>query len=352
MAITSGVKPHNGWVVVNGTKFQVITGSVEFTTLDSTNQMHAALPLNAPGYLEFFAPLNGADSIKIQAIVLGQTGEQTLTPHPFLIKTIEFMLTHTQIHIHATDEMSQLSEMRDNDTYTNQKNSEVAQKIGQKANLQVKVAQPSKVMAGRKVGDDYVHTTDNVSAYTAIHKRAEIDGVRVYMDDQGVLNYSPPGTGSSYQVYWKRPTPQTPMVSDCLDLRVTHNLDASGTQENTVLGYNHDDKQKVEEKSSVPGAGSTKKTYQDSGKITPEQAQQQSLARADRDANHEWELSATVVGDPSIKSDGKVVLSGAPEPLSQDFPIDTVTHHFGINGYTTTMNGKNKGKGRSNGGGG
>jgi phage protein D len=352
MAITSGVKPHNGWVVVNGSRFQVIHGSVEFTTLNSTNQLHATLPLTAPGYLEFFAPLNGADSVKIQAIVLGQTGEQTLTPNSFTIKTIEFMLTHTQIHIHATDEMSQLSENRDNDTYTNQKNSDVVQKIAEKNNIQVKILKASKVMAGRKVEDQHVHTTDNVSAYTAIHKRAEIDGVRAYMNDQGVLNYGPPGTGGSYSVFWQRPMQQSPMVSDCLDLRVTHNLDASGTQENTVLGYNHDDKQKVEEKSTVPGVGATKKNYQDSGKITPEQAQQQSLAAADRQANHEWELSATVVGDPSIKSDGNIVLSGAPEPLSQTFPIDTVTHNFGINGYTTTMNGKNKGKGRGNGGGG
>jgi phage protein D len=346
MAIQSGVKPHNGWVVVNGQKFQVIHGSVEFTTLDSTNQMHATLPLTAPGYLETFAQLNGADSVKVQAIVLGQTGQQTLTPNPFTIKTIEFMLTHTQIHIHATDEMSKMSEARENDTYTNQKNSEVVSKIGQKNGVQVKVLKESKVMAGRKVQDQHVHTTDNVSAYTAIHKRAEIDGVRAYMDDQGVLNYGPPGTGASYSVFWRKPTNQTPMVSDCLDLRVTHNLDASGTQENTVLGYNHDDKQKVEEKSTVPGAGATKKNYQDSGKITPEQAQQQSLAAADRQALHEWELSATVVGDPSIKSDGKIVLTGAPAPLSQEYPIDTVTHHFGINGYTTTMNGKNKGPGR------
>jgi hypothetical protein len=348
MAIVSGVKPHNGWVEIGGAgRFQVINGQVEYNAVGGTNNnMDVTLPLNAPGYLEAIAPLTGNMSVDITAIVLSQGGEQPLNNAPFKIKKITFQLTATKILIHAEDDFSQLNQMRLNDSNTNMKGNEIVDKwVSGTAGLPF-VSDPSNVFAGRKIGQDHVKLTDNISIMTAGHKMAETDGMRFYMDQNGVVNYKKAGSGDTYSIYWRQPTPQNYMVSDALDIKVIHNLDASGTWEHTQKSYDPSRKKTETATHTIQGSGKTIQSYQDTPQRDEDQTFNDAMVAAERGASHEWECQTTIVGDPSVTVDMNLQLSGPTDPLSQTFPIDSIVHNFGINGYTTTINGKTKDKSR------
>jgi phage protein D len=170
------------------------------------------------------------------------------------------------------------------------------------------------------------------------------------MDENGTVNYKPAGSGSgSYSIHWKKPTSSQPMVSDCLDIRVRHNLDASAPQQSTFSGYKPSEKKVNTGTHTAPGTGTPKQSYQEMPNVEPTQAQEYALNQAERSASHEWELQCTVVGDPSIKIDGNIQLSGTGTVMDQTYPIDEIMHNFGINGYTTTVNSKGK-KGSGGGG--
>src|SRR5215469_3785648 len=342
MAIVQGVDPHNGWVDVGGQRFQVIHGQVVESSINESGTLRATVPLNAPGYLEALAPIVGTTK-KVKAIVLAHGSEWTLMTAD--ITKIEFCLVAGTIEIHGDNGMQVLNEHKTTDTWTNKKGHEIVQDLVGRLGIPFSGV-ASKVMAGKKVGQDYVRLTDGISYMMAIHKHAEFDGVRAYMDRNGTFQYRPPGTGGDYAVNWQRPTPQRPMLSDCLDLRITHNLLASADQDGTLTSYLPAEKKNVTVKSSVPGSGDSKKYYHDQPNLQQEQAYQRLNSLLWQQAMHEFSLSCTVVGDPSVDASQQVTLSGS-QFFDQGYPIDTVTHVFGINGYTTTINSKNAGKGRS-----
>jgi hypothetical protein len=346
MAITSGVAPHNGWVEINGSRFQVVSGLCSFNSLNSINEINAKIPLTP--YFNQIVGLTGYNTVKCKAIVLTHGSEWTLNPQGFFVKSITFNLTNTWIQIYCHDPFTAMESQRTTDTWTNKKGHEIAQDLVGRLGLSFS-STPSKVMAGRKIGKEFVKLTDNVTYLHAIHKLAEMDGKRVYADENGTVNYKEPGTGSTYSVMWRKPTPQQPMVSDCLNLSVIHNLDASGTQSAKIPSWKPDKKQTNTGTYTIPGTGETRQLYSDPDNLEMDQAQQKALADAERDASHEWEISATVVGDPSVKVDGKVQLTGTGSALDQSYPIDSVVHNFGYNGYTTTINAKTKGQGREGG---
>jgi hypothetical protein len=345
-AITKGVAPENGWVEINGQRFQVIHCSVTFTSTGADNKLNAKLPLTPKGYFETLVPLTGNEQ-KISAIVQGQSGTYTLMQNA-TIKEIVFELTHTTINIQALGGLYKLAEHKTTDTFTNQKGHQVVGTYVQRVGLPFS-AMASKVMAGKKVGQDYVKLTNGDSYFTVAHMLGQLDGRRLYMDEQGTVNYKPAGTGDTYSVHWKKPDSSHPMVSDCLDIRVRHNLDASAPRQVTVSGWKHSEKKNNTATYTAPGTGTPIQDYQEIPNVEPTQAQEYALNKAEQGASHEWELQVTVVGDPSIKVSGNIQLSGTGTVMDQTYPIDTVTHNFGINGYTTTVN--SKGKKGGNGGG-
>jgi len=345
MPITSGIAPVNGWVEVGGQQLQVIHCVVRFTAVGGDNTLTARIPLTP--YFDTVAPLTGTEQ-KITAVVQGQSG--TFQLMEATIKLIVFELTHTQITIQGYQGLFKLAERKTTDTWTNKKGSDIVGDLVQRAGLPF-ASMPSKVMAGKKVGQDYVKLTNGDSYFTVAQTLGHLDGRRLYMDEQGTVNYKPAGTGGgSYSVHWKKPTRSSPMQSDCLDIRVTHNLDASAPQQSTFSGFKPSDKQVKSGTHTTPGTGEPKQHYQEVPNIEAEQAQEYALNQAERSASHEWEMQVTVVGDPSIKLDGNMQLSGTGTDLDQSYPIDEVQHSFGINGYTTTVNAKGK-KGGGGGGG-
>jgi hypothetical protein len=340
VAIVAGVDPHNGWLEVQGTRYQCITGTVTQRAIIMSSEFDVKLPLEAPGYLEAFAGMAG--KVPIQVVVRAHGSETAIIKGN--IDKIEFGLVPGIIKVYGRDDTTALHEKRTTDKWVNRKGSDIVTDLAQRAGLKAS-AQASKTYAGKKIVQDFVKLTDNISYFMAIHKLAEFDGMRVFMDKNGVLNYKASGSGGDYPVYWQRPQPGKPMVSDCLDLRIIHDMLASCEQNCTVNSWNNREKKVETSNYIVPGAQPPRITLQDIGNLKNEQTTALAFNLAHSYANHEFEIRAVVVGDPSIDVSQNVVLSGTGF-FDQPYAIDTITHEFGINGYTTTINSKNAKEGR------
>jgi len=344
MAITQGVGPHNGWVEVNGQRFQVISGNVHETSTNTGCTMRARLPLNAPGYLEAFAGLRGSDT-DVTVIVLAHGSEANLFKGK-LIK-IEFSLVQGFIDLQGDNGHQELHDHKTTDSWTNATGTKVVSDLVGRLGIPFIGGAQSKAMIGKKIGQDFVALTDNVSYMMKIHKCAEFDGVRAFFDRNGSFRYQKAGQGGSNSVMWNRPTSQKPMVSDTLDLRIIYNLPAGDTLNGEQTSYQTDKKQNSSAKATVQGGPKQRQYY---GDTPPNQQQEQNYQRVtsalDSMAQHEFQLNCTVVGDPDIDATKQITLSGT-QFFDMSYPIDSVDHNFGVNGYTTTVNGKTAGQGRS-----
>lgn len=347
MAITNRVGPHNAWLIAGGS-FQCIEGSAELYSTGAVGVIRTKHPLNAPGYMEAFAGMEGID-----AEVMVETAFDTQKIAKGKISKIEFDLIGGVIHVRAEDAMAELNKIKTNTSFKNQMGGQIIQQMCQQAGIPCK-ADSGTVMAGKKTKDDYVKITSNQSIASVINRLSQFDNARYWVDKEGVLNYKIPGDqgggGGSYEIFWKQPTASSPMVSDCLALIVIHNTYAAEAQ-----GANSNSWQPYEKKlvqgqtgASMPSAGTPGVT---AGALTytfdnPNDDKQQAQQRADAAykiaGSHEYEIHATFVGDPNIDPSMSITLSGG-SPFDGTYPIDKVTHVFGMRGYTTSVNSKGKG---------
>lgn len=360
MAITQRVGPHDAWIVVDGASYQCLEGEAIINSQESTNTIDGRVPLNAPGYMEGLAGVSmGA---KCEAVVMTADGTATLCVAD--VAKIDFDLTGGVIWVHARGQMDKLNDTKDWGSYKDQTTGQVAQTCAEKAGC-VLNASGSSVMAGVKVKDNYVRIHDGQSVKAVISQMAKFDGARYFEDPlTGVITYKA-GTaggslgGGSYEVFWKKPEPGSFMVSDCISLHVVHNVKFDGINPGDSKSWQPYEKQKVETGGGgggnggggSSGGGAQKGPILD--QAAKDFAQNQAIAKAASDnmGAHAWELRAIVAGDPSIKADMDVVLTGSGV-FDMTYPIDKVIHRFGYNGFTTTINGKSKGSGGGGGGGG
>lgn len=344
MAITQRTGPHDSWLVVGGQSFQCLEGTA---TLSSTNDVSSIidvrLPLNAPGYAEFFA---GVGEVECQAVVMTADGTAMLARGK--IRKVEFNLIGGVIHVNAKDEMVELNNSKSFESFSNQRHSPdiIGQWLG-KLGIPF-TGDQSPTMAGKKVQQDYVKITDGPSLFSAISQFARFDGARFWIDKSGTFNYKIGDTGGgSASLFWQKPAPGSPMVSDCLSLEVVHNVYIAGMGNADTNSFLPPVKTTNSQGNPMSMEFAGQKKYNDDvPNEQPSEAMQRALARADAGAEHEWEVHATVVGDPSITQDMSVTLSGSGL-FDQTYKIDKVTHRFGYNGFTTTINSKSKGKSSS-----
>jgi hypothetical protein len=347
VAITSRVGPHDSWLQIAGQSYQCIEGEVVLDGVGGVGTINGRLPLNAPGYMESLA---GISELQDECIAVVKTADGTATLAKGTVWKIEFDLTGGIIHVQARQAMAFLHLYKDFGSYKNQTLGQVFQQAAQKAGIQVAI-EGSAVMAGVKVKDDYVRMHDGQSAAAVGHQMAKAEGAKIWTDKDNVVHYKAgfgdgemDGGGGSYTLFWKKPAPGSPMVSDCLSLIVIHNLEADSADSGSAKGWGP-----YEKKNATSGDTSTSSG---SGKAEPKldvpsKDQQQAKAHADAAyahiSSHAWEVRATFVGDPSVEPNGNLVLTGTGV-FDMTYPIDKVTHRFGINGYTTTVNSKGKGK--------
>jgi hypothetical protein len=201
-------------------------------------------------------------------------------------------------------------------------------------------------MAGKKVVNDFARLSDNVSFAYIIHKLAQFDGARWWVDPKGQFNYVPIGTpvGGTYSIFVNMSDGK--VVSDCLALDVTRNIPASKGKKVHIKSWNPRQKRVFEHEATINGNGGPIPYNYHIPNLHQDQVAKYARSMATEHARHELKVSATVVGDSSVFAGMGLRLSGTTY-FDQTFDIDTVHHAFGMSGYTTSITARAAKAGRS-----
>lgn len=338
MAITSGVGPHNAWLNVDGAQFQIEHGNVSQSAERKTSSFSGVVPMGTPGARQTFAALSAGTTTTISVETRGQTA--TLITGE--IDEVGFDYLHRQIHFSGRDMSAKLHEHITSEKWLNKKPSEIVQDLAGRVGLSGNII-ASTVKAGKQLQQDFVKLSENNSFARIIHEMSRLDGARWWVDALGKFNYVP--YGSQIGVYSISINQDSePIVSDCLSLNIRHNLQAGRPQQVTVKGWHPKKREIVSSSSNVGGNGPARSYNYQVPTITQDGASRHSKSEAAEKARHEFTISATVVGDPSVQVGMGLQLSGSD--FDQTFDIDCVHHDFGMSGHLTHITARS-GNGRS-----
>lgn len=343
MAISSGAGPHRAWI--NG--FLIAHGTVVQHATRKSSTFSVTVPMFEEGALGAFSGAT-SDAVVIVEAVGGSgpliTGE---------IDTVNLDFIATTININGRDKSSKMHGQKSAEKWQNKSGSDIVRELAGRAGLGIGKIEGGQQKAGKKLEKDFVKLTDGISFATVTHLLGQFDGARWFVDKNGKFNYTTSSGGGSYSINYK---PPPHMRSDALSLRVKLNVQAMKGAKVTVKSWHPKDKKTYTGNSSSGGGGGggspNEYTYHiptlDQG-----QADQHAKSRAKEHARHAKELTATVIGDPTIDAGGSVTLSGTGAG-DGSYQIDSVHHAFGMSGYTMTINAKSPGDegGGGDGGGG
>lgn len=339
MAITSGVGPHAAWLNVSGTSFPVERGSVTQEATRKTSSFQVRIPMSLPGAADALAWVGDNDAT-ITVLARGQTS----TLFTGEIKEVTFDYIGRTISVRGQDKSGQLHQNKSSEKFQNQLNSDVVSDIVGRVGLAGNVF-PSQLMAGKKLEQDFVKLSDNVSFSQLIHKMSELDGNRYYVDPDGQFHYEPFGssTRGAYSININQD--QQPISSDCLVLKVTRNVEAGKTVEVGINAWHPKLKHLFQNKATVPGNGGPHLYNFNLPTQLQDHVDKHATSKANEYARGELTVHATVVGDPAVSAGMDLQLSGTQ--FDQTFDIDTVHHEFGMGGYRTSIVARSAKQGRS-----
>jgi len=341
MAITSGAGPHSAWVTVDGSTFPVEHGSVEQHKTRKTSTFSAVIPLNYPGAEQALAGI-GDNVTTVSVLTRGMQG----TLFTGETDTTEFDYIGGVIRLSGRDKSAKLHEMKSSEKWQNKKGSEIVQDLAGRAGLSV-TADASSVMAGKMLEQDYVRLSDNVSFAYVIHKLAQLDGARWWVDQNGTLQYRiGPGGSGSYNLNYQRPTPGFHAIADFMVLKIRRNVQAGKSVSVNVKSWHPKKKKVFEYTSNVEGQGGPIEHKYEIPHLLDDHVKQYAKSKADEHARHELTLHATVAGDPAINVAMELALNGTGT-FDQSYEMDTVHHEFGMSGHRTSITARAGKGGRS-----
>lgn len=339
MAITSGVGAHSAWLKVDGTTLLIEYGSVTQSANRKTSSFQCTLPLSEPGAYATLAEI-GDNSTTIEVMTRGVT--RTLITGE--IDTVDYDMIGRKINVTGRDKSAKLHDNKTNDKWLNKKTTDIVKELAERAGVKVD-AKTLDTMAGKMLEQDHVKLSDNVSFAYVLHKLAELDGARWWVNADGILKYAPFGSpDGSYSIFIDQSA--QPIKSDCLHLRLHRNVQAGKTIETTVKSWHPKKKKVVQHKSTIPGKGGPLKYNYNIPTLQQDQVEKHARSQATEKARHELGVRATVVGDPSVAAGMGLSLTGT-QFFDQTFDIDTVHHEFGMRGHTTHITARSAKKGRT-----
>lgn len=338
MAVTSGVGPHAAWLNAGGT-WPIEHGHVEQSADRKTSSFSGIVPMDLAGARGAFAGMGAGTEASISVLTRGQTG----TLMTGQLDEVEFDYIRREIHFRGRDKSAALHENITSEKWLNKLPSDVVQDLIGRVGLSGSVT-ASSVKAGKQLQQDFVKLSENHTYARIIHEMARIDGVRWWVDANGTFHYVPYGSPQgSYSIFIAQDS--KPIASDCLHLRVTHNLEAARPIAVTVKGWHPKLRRLITHTSNVGGSGPTRNYNYQVPTLTEDHAQKRSKSEATERARHEFLVSATVVGDPTVQAGMGLSLSGSD--FDQTFDIDHVAHEFGMGGHTTHITARSPKTGRS-----
>ena len=339
MAITTGAGPHAAWIDVNGDTFPVEHGSVSQSAKRKTSSFNVTVPMSYKGAAAALESL-GDNEAQITVMTRGQTAV-LITGE---VDNAEYDFIGRVIRLSGRDKSAKLHDSKANEKWQNKKPSEIVQDLISRVGLSGNIAS-SALMAGKQLEQDFVHLADNVSFAYLIHKLAQKDGARWWVDAQGKFNYQPLGAPQgNYSIMINQDT--QPISSDCVFLRVARNIQAGKTISATVKAWHPKKKQVFSYTSNVEGNGGPVVYNYHMPTLLQDHVEKHAKSQAAEKARHELTVNATVVGDPSVSAGMGLSLSGTGY-FDQVFDIDTVHHEFGMSGHRTSITARSAKQGRS-----
>jgi hypothetical protein len=342
MAISSGAGPHFAWMTINGMTLPIEHGSVEMQATREASTFSVAIPYSYPGAIESLANISDP-SVVISVTTRGVTaplltGEADLVTYDLIGRTI---------HINGRDKAGALHATKTSEKWLNKQGSDIVTDLAGRIGLSVQ-AEASGLMAGKKVKSDYARISDNVSFAYVIHKLAEFDGARWFVDGGGTLHYQSTANPSGvYTLNYGAPT-TGPISADFTQLRIKHNIQAAKGVAVTVKSWNPKLKQAFTATSNVQsklGLGSSPYNYHIPN-LEQDHVDKHAKSAANERARHEYTIQASVVGDPTIASGMDLQINGTGY-FDQSYQMDSIHHEFGMSGHTTHITARSAGSGRS-----
>lgn len=341
MAIVAGAGPHSASITVDGSTFPVEHGTVDQHATRKTSSFSVAIPLSFPGAEAALAEI-GENSTTISVTTRGNTA----TLFTGETDTTEFDYIGRVIRITGRDKSAKLHEQKTSEKWQNKKGSEIVSDLAGRAGLSVN-ADSSPLMAGKKLEQDFVRLSDNVSFGYVIHKMAQFDGARWWVDEKGVLQYKigASNPGGIYTLNYVPPTIGF-MAGDFLALKVRRNVQAGKTVKVKIKSWHPKEKKVHEYESNVEGKSGTVEHSYHIPNLLKDHVRQYAKSRADDYARHEITVHAQVVGDPTINVSMGLQVSGTGF-WDQVYAMDSVHHEFGMSGHRTSITARSAKSGRS-----
>jgi hypothetical protein len=260
------------------------------------------------------------------------------------IDTFSFDYIGRTIHFTGRDKSAKLHEIKSSEKWLNKKPSEIVQDLIGRVGLSGNIT-ASQIMAGKKLEQDFVRLSDNVSFAYIIHKMAQLDGARWFVDQFGMFHYVPVGEQQgTYSISIDQS--QEPISSDCLELKITRNVQAGKSIKTTVKSWHPKLKKVVSYTSNVEGNGGPLEYNYHVPNLVQELVTKRAKSQSSEKARHELTVAATVVGDPTVSAGMGLELTGT-DNFDQTFDIDTVHHDFGMSGHRTHITARSAKSGRS-----
>lgn len=338
MAITSGVAPHQAWLNCNGA-WPIEHGQVSQSAKRRTSSFSCTIPLSYPGAYAALAELGDNDAT---INVMSVAGEGTLFTGE--VDEVECDYIRREIHVSGRDKSKKLHENQSNDKWVNKQTTDIVQDLIGRVGLSGNVT-ASGTMAGKKLEQDYVKLTSNLTFSQVISKLAQIDGARWWVDNNGIFQYVPYGSpNGSYSIMIDQES--DPISSDTIEFKVRRNVNAGKSIQTTVKSWHPKKKQIFQYQSNVPGNGGPLIYDYHLPTLQQQDVTKRAKSRAMSKAIHELTVIATVVGDPSIHAGMGLSVNGT-EFFDQTYDMTHVNHNFGMGGYLTHITAQSPKSGRS-----
>lgn len=329
MAITAGAGPHFAFLNCNGS-FPIEHGSVEQQATRKASTFSAAIPMSYPGALQTFATI-GDNEASISVITRGMSG--TLITGE--VDNVDLDYIGRTIRVTGRDKSAKLHEKMSSEKWLNKTGSEIVQDLAGRVGLSVQIDATS-LMAGKMLEKDYVRLSDNVTFAQVIHKLAEFDGARWFVDGNGMFHYVTINNPSGIYTLNYVPPTDGYITADFLRLSIKRNIPAGKTIEVTVKSWHPKDKKVYEKKATVQGNGGPLTYNYHIPNLKQDHVDQHAKTRANEPAQRELKLTASVVGDPNCNAGMGLQLNGTGE-FDQMYIIDTVHHEIGMPGHRTNI---------------
>jgi len=344
-AITGGVRPVVGYLVVNGAIIPVLQAECQQTANNQSGHFNAtvavdALPAGADeDYFANTSPIQAAIAVSTQA------GGQPTTLIQGSIDTTDFDAETRLFHVNGNDATAPLHRQKSSEKFLNQQPQDIITTVAQRVGLTA-AADSLGLFAGKIMQIDFAKMTEDISLGSIVHKMTEFMGANWYLDPATQVMHVRLASSASSGGYTITYSPGPPISGNFLTMRITRKVPLSGNVAVTVKGWHTKRKQVIQSTKTMSGQGSGTLTYQyHVPNVEQDHADQHAAAKLANHTRHELSVSVECVGDETIDISKPLILSGTK--YDQSYDIDTINHVIGDRGYTMMIQAKSAKSGRS-----